>query len=130
MRTLNILVCGSDEPAMKRIATALSDDGVNIETSSQPVNNLISVRQGWDFLLVDLDGLDSFLRTLLPSITCHFPNLPVIGVSTKSSRADTIDLGRVLRLDGCLDRLPRPEDLIVSSPQVAAKYLCDTKPLA
>ena len=99
-------------------------------TSTQPVDSLVSNEQDWDCLLVDLDGLNSFLRSLLPSMSNYFPNLPMVGISTKSSPAETLDQGRGLKLDACLNRLPRPEDLIVSFPQVAAKYLCDTSPLA
>ena len=129
MRTLSILICGSDTPAMNRMAEALSDEGVEVATSARPADCLNSNENEWDFLLVDLDGLDSFLRSLLPAITHHFPHLPVVGVSTKSSSTGDPNLNHGLKLDAFLDRLPRAEDLIVSSPQVAAKYLCDTKPL-
>ena len=78
---------------------------------------------------MDLDGLNSFLRSLLPGLCRSFPNLPIIGISTRSTAGDLLGLNSDLELDACLDKLPRPEDLIVSTPDVAAKYLYDTQPL-
>ena len=123
MRTLNVLICGGDEPAMQQIAASLAEDGVAVQISSHPIDALDSNAQMWDFLLIDLDGLNSFLRSLIPAICHKFPNLPVIGVSVRS---DNISLGNGLKLHAFLNKVPRAEDLIVSTPRIAAKYLCDT----
>jgi hypothetical protein len=83
--------------------------------------------QKWDFLLIDVDGLNSFMRSLLPALGDSFPNLPMIGIL----RRPVADVSRLEEeygpvLDAYTFETPRPEDLIVSFPQVAAKYLCET----
>lgn len=131
MRPLNVLICGSDELALQRMARSLTlDEGVQVQVSSKPADWFAAGQQVWDFLIIDLDGLNSFLRMLLPGICSNFPNLPVIGVSTKNIPGnDFTGADSGLKLDACLFKLPKPEDLIVCAPRVAAKYLCDTKPL-
>lgn len=123
MRTLNVLICGADELAMQRIAESLAEDGVTVQISNHPIDALDSNTREWDFLLIDLDGLNSFLRSLIPAICHRFPNLPVIGISTQTS--DT-SLGNGLKLHAFLNKVPRAEDLIVVAPGIATKYLCDT----
>lgn len=125
MRNLNVLICGADESAMQQIAASLAEDGVTIEISNHPIDALDSNARKWDFLLIDLDGLNSFLLSLIPAICHKFPNLPVIGISTKSN-TDEISLGGRFKLDAYFHKAPRVEDLIVLAPRVAAKYLCDT----
>lgn len=126
MRILNILVVSSDELTLQQIARRLADEGVRVQTSHRLLD-AIATGQEWDFLLVDLDGLNSFLRGLLPAVCGAFPNLPLIGIS-RSREIDVSCLERDygLSLDGYVFEVPRPEDLIVSFPQVAAKYLCET----
>jgi hypothetical protein len=127
MKQLRILLCGGDIPALKKKAKMLADEGVKVETSTQLIDNLCFSHQEWDFLLVDLDGLSSFLRSLLPAVSRNFPNLPMIGLSTKSGGdISSLQLGYGLELDDCFFEILQPEDLIVRFPQVAAKYLCDT----
>lgn len=123
MRNLNVLICGADEPAMQKVAASLAEDGVTVKISNHPIDALDSNTRKWDFLIIDLDGLNSFLRSLIPAICHRFPNLPVVGISTRSS---DISLGNGLKLDAYLNRVPRAEDLIVAAPRIAAKYLCDT----
>lgn len=131
MKPLTVLICGGDAPALQRIAKILSDEGVTVETSTQLVDNLCFSQKNWDFLLIDLDGLTSFLRSLLPAVCRKFPNLPVIGISARSAAdISSTALGYGLRLDEYLFEVPRPEDLIVRFPHIAAKYLCDTASLA
>lgn len=129
MRPLNVLICGGNDLSLHQMAHVLRDDGVKVEISNYPMNQLFSNQTAWDFLLVDLDGLDSVLRNLLPNVIRTYPNLAVVGVSTKTSANDVLNTTRGLRLDACLNRIPRAEDLIVCSPRVAAEYLCDTQPL-
>jgi hypothetical protein len=128
MRPLSVLICGGDRINLHRMAQALKDDGVKVETSHQPLDRLYG-NQMWDFLVVDLDGLNSFLRSLLPGILQNYPNLSVVGVSTKNSANEVLNTSLGLRLDACLNRIPRAEDLITCSPRVAAQYLSDTQPL-
>ena len=125
MRSLNVLICGADELAMQQIAASLVEDGVTVHISNHPIDALDSNAQKWDFLLIDLDGLNSFLRSLIPAICHKFPNLPVIGISSQSNTSD-ISLGNRFKLDAYFNKAPRVEDLIVLAPRVAAKYLCDT----
>jgi len=127
VRVLNILLLGSDEPALQQMAKILRDEGVQVETSHNLVDAFALAGQAWDFLLIDLDGLNSFTRSLLPSICSSFPNLPIIGIARRPG-VDTgrleADYGRIL--DAYVCGIPRPEELIVSFPQVAAKYVCET----
>jgi hypothetical protein len=121
------MVCGGDALALQKIAQRLTDEGVKVQTTTQLVECLQASQHDWDFLLIDLDGLNSFLRSLLSSLCRRFPNLPIIGISTKPvSPMNVTGVDDELGLDHCLSEIPRPEDLIVRFPQVAAKYLCDT----
>ena len=127
MKPLSILLCGGDVPALKQKAKMLVDEGITVQTSTQLIDNLCFSEQDWDFLLIDLDGLSSFLRSLLPAVSRNFPNLPMIGLSTRTTSVfDSARVGYGLELDDYWFEPPRPEDLIVRFPQVAAKYLCDT----
>ena len=127
MKPLSILLCGGDSPALKKKARMLADEGITVETSTELIGNLCFSQQEWDFLLIDLDGLSSFLRSLLPAVSRNFPNLPMVGLSTNADgEINLTELGYGLELDDCLFESPRPEDLIVRFPEVAAKYLCDT----
>lgn len=124
---LSVLICGGDGPALERIAQKLAAEGVQVETTTRVIDYLCFSHRKWDFLLVDLDGLTSFLRSLLPAVCRQFPNLPIIGISSRSATdINFLDLGYGLQLDDCLFDIPRPEDLIVRVPQIAANYLCDT----
>jgi hypothetical protein len=127
MRPLNILLVGSDELVLQQMARVLTDEGVRVQTSNRLVDAFAMSGQEWDFLLIDLDGLNSFMRSLLPSVCSNFPNLPLIGISRTAGvdvRRLEADYGPIL--DAYVFEIPRPEDLIVSFPQVAAKYLCET----
>jgi len=127
MRPLQILLCGGDVPALKRVAQALTDDGVIVEMSTQLIDDLCFSRQNWDFLLIDLDGMTSFLRSLLPVICRKFPTLSIVGYSSQAgSELNSAQIGYGLELDDYLPHSPRAEDLIVRFPHIASKYLCDT----
>ncbi|MBN1221194.1 MAG: hypothetical protein JXM69_19885 [Anaerolineae bacterium] len=102
----------------------LTDEGVTVQTSQQLLNGLYGSQLKWDFLLLDLNGLNSYLRSILPLIRRKYPVLPVIGIWTKSNLETNrwgSDYG--LALDAYLSEVPRPEDLIVNFPDVAARYL-------
>jgi DNA-binding NtrC family response regulator len=119
MRTLNILVCSSDRSAEQRMARRLTGEGTKVQTSNQLMGSVYSSQHNWDFVLIDLDGLDSFLRTVLPIIHRRHPDLPLIGIWTKSSTGiNGLGLDYGLELDAYLSEIPRPEDLIVNFPQV------------
>ena len=125
MKQLRVLVCGGDSVALNQVAQRLCDEGVKVEVSTRVVDQLCRPNSKWDLLLVDLDGLTSFLRGLLPAIRLQFPELSMMGIS-KSSAPDISYLAYDLEMDGYLLTLPKPEDLIVRLPRLAAKYLCDT----
>jgi DNA-binding response OmpR family regulator len=129
MQQLRVLVCGGDSAALDQVAQRLCDDGVEVEVSTRVVDQLCRLNNKWDLLLVDLDGLTSFLRGLLPAIRMQFPELSMLGIS-KSSAPDIRYLAYDLEMDGYLLTLPKPEDLIVRLPRLAAKYLCDTATLS
>jgi hypothetical protein len=123
MRPLSILICSSDAQAEQQMAKTLTEEGVNVQASNQLIGGLNGVQPDWDFILVDLDGLDTFLRSVLPVIRRRLPTLPAIGVWTKSANDVNRPIpGFSLELDAYLSEIPRPEDLIVSFPHVAAKY--------
>jgi hypothetical protein len=125
MKPLRVLVCGGDGGSLDKAAEKLSDEGVKVEISTQIIDQLCRPNQEWDVLLVDLDALTSVIRGLLPAIRLQFPNLSILGISDGSIS----DLGYLadLELDGYMLALPKPEDLIVRVPHLAASYLCDTK---
>jgi hypothetical protein len=128
MKPLRVLVCGGDNLALKKVAHKLSDEGVQVETSTRIIDQLCHPNQEWDLLLVDLDALTSFLRGLLPAIRLQFPNLSILGISDGS--ISDVSFLADLELDGYVLTLPKPEDLIVRVPHLAANYLCDTKTLS
>ena len=111
--SLNILVCGNDELAVRRITRSLRGAGITVLGTTNLIEDLCFSRRSWDILLIDLEGLNSYLRSMLP-ILCRDPGLTVIGISAKTD-SDLTALGRlgrgyVLELDGCLSETPRPED--------------------
>jgi hypothetical protein len=110
------------------MARRLSDEGVKVEISTWIVDRVCSSNQEWDLLLVDLDALTSFHRGLLPAIRLQFPSLSILGISD-SSAPDIDFLSYDLELDGYIFGWPKPEDLIVRIPRLAANYLCDTQVL-
>lgn len=128
MKPLRVLVCGGDNLALKKVAHKLSDEGVQVETSTRIIDQLCHPNQEWDLLLVDLDALTSFLRGLLPAIRLQFPNLSILGISDGS--ISDVSFLADLELDGYVLTPPKPEDLIVRVPHLAANYLCDTKTLS
>jgi hypothetical protein len=111
---------------MQRIASLLSEEGIKVQASNRLVDHLCFSRQEWDLMLIDLDGLNGFLRSLLPAFFRKFPKMPRIGISTESSR-DKYILGQScgLELDAYYIDVPRPEALIVRFPDLAAKYLVE-----
>ncbi len=125
MKPLQILLCGGDVVALKQAAQGLVADGVMVELSTQLIDDLCFSRQKWDFLLIDLDGMTSFLRSLLPVVCKKFPNLPIVGFSSRTG-SPLATIGYGLELDDYVPHSPRAEDLIVRFPHIAAKYLCDT----
>lgn len=125
MKPLRVLVCGGDSLALQKVARKLSDEGVKVATSTRIIDQLCRPNQEWDLLLVDLDALTSFLRGVLPAIRLQFPKLSILGISS-GSVPDIGFLAYDLELDGYMLTLPKPEDLIVRLPHLAANYLCDT----
>jgi DNA-binding response OmpR family regulator len=129
MKPLRVLVCGGDSLTLQKLARKLSDEGVKVETSTRIIDRLCRPNQEWDLLLVDLMALTSYLRGLLPAIRLQFPNLNILGISD-GTVPDISFLAYDLELDGYLLTLPKPEDLIVRIPGLAANYLCDTSTLS
>lgn len=125
MESLRVLVCGGNSQALHKAAQRLSDEGVRTETSTRITDHLCRPDQDWDLLLVDLDGMTSYLRGLLPAIRQEFPDLSILGI-VNGSPPDIDYLSYDLELDGYVFSPPRPEDIIVRLPHLAANYLCDT----
>ena len=123
MKPLQVLVCGGNGLVLQTVAQRLSDEGVKVETSTQIIDQLCRPNQEWDVLLVDLNALTSFIRGLLPAIRLQFPDLSMLGISD----GPISDFGYLadLELDGYLLDLPKPDDLIVRIPHLAATSLCD-----
>ncbi len=122
---LKILVCGGDLLALQRIAQSLLADGVKVKTTTRVIDYLCFSQQEWDILLIDLDGMTSFLKSLLPAIRRRFTQLYMIGVSCRPfPEVDLACYG--LKLDDYLCSPLSPEDLIVRLPSLATSYLCDT----
>lgn len=118
METLSAVICGADKRAMQKIAQALSDDGVSVETLN-PINLLISKTNGGDFFLIDLDGLNPYvLCSLLSIVRYTFPHTPVIGISAKSKEKLLSD---DFKLDACFKQVPHLDELVVSAPSLAAR---------
>jgi hypothetical protein len=69
--------------------------------------------------------MSSLLRGLLPAVRRKFPHLSILGI-VNGSPLDIGYLSYDLELDGYMFSPPRPEDLIVRIPQLAANYQCDT----
>ena len=128
MKSLRVLVCGGDNLVLQQVAQQLSDEGITVQTSTRITDQLCRSNQEWDLLLVDLDALTSFLRGLLPAIRLQFPGLSILGISDGSA-TDISFLAYDLELDGYMLSLPKPEDIIVRLPHLAAEYLCDTNTL-
>ncbi|MBN1994458.1 MAG: hypothetical protein JW953_17300 [Anaerolineae bacterium] len=123
METLNILICSSNERNEQQMARPLIEAGMQVETSDKLIHGLYSSQQLWDFLLIDLEGLDSYLRLILPAVRRKYPNLPVIGIRGKSvGQFSGLGLGYELELDAYLSDIPQPEELIINFPQAATKY--------
>ncbi|MCB0210250.1 MAG: hypothetical protein KDJ52_13010 [Anaerolineae bacterium] len=131
MRTLNILLCGDDTIALQKIARQFKADGLNVRIVDPVRDGLAFSEKFWDFLLIDLDGLNSFMRSLLPIVVEDFPNLPIVGLSRRNGATVEKLVDEVgVELDGYAFDIPRPEDLIVSFPHIAARYKADdTRPL-
>ena len=128
MKPLRVLVCGGDNLVLQQVAQQLSNEGITVQTSTRIIDQLCRSNNEWDLLLVDLDALTSFLRGLLPAIRVQFPRLSILGISDGSA-TDISFLAYDLELDGYMLSPPKPEDLIVRLPHLAAEYLCDTNTL-
>jgi hypothetical protein len=125
MESLRVLVCGGNSQALHKLAQRLSDEGVTAEISTHITDHLCRPDQDWDLLLVDLDGMTSYLRGLLPAIRQEFPDLSILGI-VNGSPPDIGYLSYDFELDGYVFSPPRPEDIIVRLPHLAANYLWDT----
>ena len=125
-RTLSILICSGNQETMQQMARMLDDEGVNVQISNRPIDHLCFSQQKWDLLVIDLDGLNGFLRSLLPAVFRNFPNLPKVGISIGTAIEDNAQArGYSLELDAYLSKMPQPEELIALIPQVAEEYECD-----
>ena len=122
---LKVLVCGGDTHSLDRIARTLIEEGVMVKTTTRLIDSLCFSHQEWDVLLIDLDGLNSFLTSLLPVIRRRFARLYMVGISTQSAQDVSFLSYYGIKFDDYLFDLPHSEDLIIRLPQLAASYLCD-----
>lgn len=119
MRSLNILVCSSDLLTEMEMAQDLTQQGVEAQTSHDILDGVYTTPTHWDFVFVDLNGLDRFVCSILPLVRRRLPNLPAIGIRTKPSFDDHTSLACDIELDAYLSEMPRPEELMINFPQVA-----------
>lgn len=115
-KSLSVLICGSDEAALQQLAQQLARPGLELEITTRLIDHLCFSQREWDFLLIDLDSLNSLMRSLLPAVCRHrkFAHLPLIGFSSQPTAPNpSLNLGYGLRLDACLSELPPGEDLLV-----------------
>jgi hypothetical protein len=115
-RSLSVLICGSDDAALQRLAQQLARPGLELEITTRLIDHLCFSQREWDFLLIDLDSLTSLIRSLLPAVCRHrkFAHLPLIGFTSQPTTPSlALNLGYGLRLDACLSELPSGEDLLV-----------------
>lgn len=122
---LKVLVCGGETHNLDRIARSLAEEGVTVKTTTRLIDSLCFAHQEWDVLLIDLDGLNSFLTSLLPVVRRRFSRLHMIGVSTQTAHDISFLSYYGIKFDDYLFDLPHPEDLIVRLPQLAASCRCD-----
>ena len=118
MRALNILVCSSDMLTEMEMAQNLTQQGVEAQTSHEILDGVFTKPADWDFIFVDLNGLDKFVCSILPVVRRRMPNLPAIGIRTHSSLDDHPSLTCGIELDAYLSEMPQPEELIMNFPQV------------
>lgn len=128
MRSLTIFLCGSNSTLLKNIARTLAIEGVTVQTSTDLIDCLRLSDERIDFLLIELDGLYGHLLGLLPTLRRNAPNLPIIGLFTRAEVDPLVaGLAYSLELDDYWFETPRPDELIMRFPQIANKYLYETK---
>jgi hypothetical protein len=119
MKPLNVLVCSSDMLTEMEMAQDLTQQGVETQTSHEILDGVFTKPADWDFIFIDLNGLDKFVCSILPVVRRRMPDLPAIGIRTQSSFDDHASLACGIELDAYLSEMPRPEELIMQFPQVA-----------
>lgn len=123
MKPINIMVCSSNRSTEQEMAQTLNGAGAKAQTSRNLLDGLAYYPPAWDFLLVDLDGINDFLRDMLPIVRQRYPHLPAIGIRGKNNRNISgleLGLGSGLELDAYLSEIPEPEELMIHFPQAAA----------
>jgi hypothetical protein len=100
------------------MAQDLSQQGVAAQTSHEILDGVYTNSANWDFIFVDLNGLDKFVCSILPLVRRRMPNLPAIGIRTQSSFDDHASLACGIELDAYLSEMPQPEELVMNFPQV------------
>jgi len=122
MRSLNVLVCSSNMLTEIEMAQDLTQQGVEAQTSHEILDGVFTKPANWDFIFVDLNGLDKFVCSILPVVRRRMPNLPAIGIRTQSSFDTHSSLACGIELDAYLSEMPRPEELIMNFPQVMSNH--------
>ena len=118
MKSLNVLVCSSNMLTEMEMAQDLTKQGVEAQPSHDILDGLYTTPANWDFIFVDLNGLDKFVCSILPVVRRRMPNLPAIGIRTRSTFDDQASLACGIELDAYLSEIPQPEELIMNFPQV------------
>jgi hypothetical protein len=122
MKSLNALVCSSDLLTEMEMAQDLTKHGVEAQTSHEILDGVFTKPANWDFIFVDLNGLDKFVCSILPVVRRRMPNLPAIGIRTQSSPDNQTGLACSIELDAYLSEIPQPEELIMNFPQVMSNH--------
>ncbi|MFQ5614173.1 MAG: hypothetical protein ACE5H9_18785 [Anaerolineae bacterium] len=111
MSMLRVLVCGSNSLSLQQIANKLQQAGLEVRTSTQPTDYLCQPESKWDMLFVDLDGVSSFLRGLLPAVRRRFPHLSMVGWADQVG-SEIEPLALDMGLDGYLPKSILSEGLL------------------
>jgi hypothetical protein len=120
MRSLNILVCSSNMLTEMEMAQDLTQYGVETQTSHEILDGLYTEPANWDFILVDLNGIDKFVGSIVPLVQRRMPHLPAIGIRTQTTFNDGTNLGCNIEFDAYLSEIPRPEELMMTFPQAVS----------
>jgi hypothetical protein len=121
MKTLYALVCSGNMLTEMEMAQDLTQQGVTAQTSHEILDGLYATPADWDFIFVDLNGLDKFVCSILPVVRRRMPHLPAIGIRTQSTFDDHASLACGIELDAYLSEIPQPEELIMNFPQVITR---------
>jgi CheY-like chemotaxis protein len=122
-RPLRLVILNDDVEAAKRLAASISTDGVVVYSTDDPDEacQLISLLQH-EIMLIDVEKLICTPAYPLEAFREAKPDIKIVGIS-RGKRGDTGLLLQLLGLDAYIREPVTPESLIISLPEIAARYL-------